>query len=493
MKKDIVGRKNELKKLSEIYSSKEAEFLAIYGRRRVGKTYLIRQFFQSKPCFFFEVTGLKDGALKVQLELFAGAISDTFYAGEVALEKPERWIDALKTLTTKIHSLPRNKKIILFFDELPWLATHKSGIVQAIDYYWNTRWSKDERIKLIVCGSAASWMLDKIIYAKGGLHNRITSRIHLMPFTLKETWNYLKFKGVDLDIIQVLQIYMVMGGIPYYLNAVSKGFSAVQNISRICFQPDGLLLDEFDRLYASLFENSDIHVALIKTLAKHRSGMSRNELLAQNKRMTSGGRFKKRLLELEEVGFVTSFIPYGRAKKGTYYRIIDEFTLFYLHWIQPFRRKMKMIPGVANYWETKENTQAYKSWSGYAFEAVCLKHTNQISNALDINSIAREFGSWRYITNKNEKSDANTGSQIDLLIDRADGIINVCEIKYHNRKFSIDKAYAKKLREKMDTFAERTQTNKQLFLTMITVHGVSKNKYSRELVNREITLRDLFI
>ncbi len=487
MKYEIVGRKNEVQKLGEILASKEAEFLVLYGRRRVGKTYLIRQFFKAQSCTFFEVTGLKDGDLKTQLQLFTHAVEETFYKGAVKLEQPKRWLDALKMLTGCIKELPEKKKIILFFDELPWLATRKSGILQALDYYWNTQWSKHPNLKLIVCGSAASWMLEKLVYAKGGLYNRITGRMLLLPFTLGETLDYLKYRGMTLNEFQVLELYMAMGGIPHYLKAVSRGLSAAQNIDRICFQPDGALLDEFNHLFASLFDRSDAHLETIQAIARRCTGLSRRQLLKETKGNTSGGTFKKRLLELEKAGFVAAFTPYGYANKGTYYRVIDEYSLFYLSWIQPVRRRLHRES--TGYWQSKSQTQPWKSWAGYAFEAVCIKHINQICYALGIAAVSKEIGSWRHLPTAGK---AEPGTQIDLLIDRADGVINICEIKHHNQKFTIDKSYADQLVHKMETFKEQTKTNKQLFLTVITAHGLVRNDYAKGLVANEIILNDLF-
>lgn len=487
MKYEIVGRKEEIKKLDEIFASKEAEFVAIYGRRRVGKTYLIHQYFNVKPCVFFEITGLKNGAPSTQIELFTRAVEEVFHKGKVKLAIPRRWLDALKLLTDHLKDLPKNKVIVLFFDELPWLATRKSGILEAIDYYWNTQWSKNPMVKLIVCGSAASWMLEKVIYAKGGLHNRMTARIHLLPFTLKETQDYLKYRGILLNETQVLELYMAMGGIPHYLKAVSRGLSAAQNINKICFEPEGLLLDEFDQLFASLFDHFDAHMEIIQVLAQTRFGLSRDELLKKIQRSSSGGTFKERLLELEAAGFIAGFIPYGHAHKGTYYRIIDEYTLFYLNWVRKIRGKIPRDS--SNYWESKSQSQAWKSWAGYAYEAVCFKHIRQICRALGIEAISKEIGSWRYIPSSQE---LKTGTQVDLLLDRADGVINICEIKHYYKKFVIDKSYAKQLKYKLEIFSEQTKTKKQLFLTMITVHGLFQNDYAKELALREITLKDLF-
>ncbi|HLP59219.1 MAG TPA: ATP-binding protein [Candidatus Deferrimicrobium sp.] len=487
MKYEIIGRKEELKKLDEIFASREAEFVAIYGRRRVGKTYLVHQYFNARSCVFFEITGLKNGAPNMQIELFTRAIEETFHKGKIKLAKPRRWLDALKLLTDHLQNLPKNKTVVLFFDELPWLATRKSGILEAIDYFWNTQWSKNPMLKLIVCGSAASWMLEKVIYAKGGLYNRMTARIHLLPFTLKEAQDYLKYRGIQLNEAQVLELYMVMGGIPHYLKAVSRGLSAAQNINKICFEPEGLLLDEFDQLFASLFDNFDAHMEIIQALAQARYGLSRDELLKKIQRSSSGGTFKERLLELEAAGFITGFTPYGYASKGTYYRIIDEYTLFYLNWVHKIRRKL--FRDSTNYWESKSQSQSWTSWAGYAYEAVCFKHIRQVCSALGIEAISKEVGSWRYFP---LSEDSKAGTQIDLLLDRVDGIINVCEIKHYNKKFAIDKSYARQLKYKLETFSDQAKTRKQLFLTMITVHGLVQNDYAKELVAAEITLKDLF-
>jgi hypothetical protein len=488
VKYEIVGRKKQIQKLYEILVSNEAEFLALYGRRRVGKTYLIRQFFSAQPCVFFEVTGIKDGDLKTQLDLFTRSMEETFYpGGGVKLERPKRWLDALDLLSNHITERTGGKKIVLFFDELPWMATQRSGILQALDHFWNTHWSRNPKLKLIVCGSAASWMLEKLVYAKGGLYNRITARMHLLPFSLKETQDYLKYRRITLNESQVLEIYMTMGGIPHYLKAVSRGLSATQNVNRICFQQDGLLSDEFQNLFASLFKDSDAHLEIILTLAQHRQGLSRDELLQKVRRSTSGGTFRRRLLELETSGFIAAFTPYDHVNKGTYYRIIDEYTLFYLNWIRPMRKSL--LRDSTNYWENKSQSTAWKTWAAYAFEAVCFKHIHQISNALGIVGISKEIGSWRYIPSRNSQS---YGAQIDLLIDRIDGIVNICEIKHYKSQFTIDKAYSRQLEHKLQIFREQNKTTKQLFLTMVTTQGVTKNEYADKLVHSEITLKDLF-
>jgi AAA+ ATPase superfamily predicted ATPase len=483
----IIGRKEEIALLKKLNDKNSAEFLAVYGRRRVGKTHLLRNFFNAQPCVYFEATGLKDGALHQQLKLFTERVSEVFLRG-VPLQLPLSWLDAFKLLTNAIEEIPHDKKIVLFFDEIPWFAKAKSGFLQALDHYWNTRWSTRPNLKLVVCGSAASWMLNNLIYAKGGLHNRLTSVIPLKPFTLHETEDYLRHLGVELNRRQILELYMVMGGIPLYLNGVQPGYSSSQIINQLCFHKDGLLFNEFSNLFASLFDTSEAHDELIRIISRSRHGLSREQILQKTKYSSSGGMFKTRLSELEEAGFIASFTPYGYLNKGTFFRVIDEYALFYLRWISPVSKRLKLSLKNTSYWESKMQSQSWKSWSGYAFESICLKHIEQIKKALGIQAIATEVGSWRY----HSKNDEESGTQIDLLIDRSDGIVNLCEIKFCQGKFILTKSYAEELSRKVSVYQTHGKTNKSVFLTLITSDGVKSNTNSTHLITNELTSNDLF-
>lgn len=484
----IIGREQAVEQLESLYRKDTADFLAVYGRRRIGKTFLIRNFFQARSGIYFEVTGLKDGALKTQLKLFADKISQVFYKN-LPIQVPKNWLEAFKLLTQAINTVPTKQKVILFIDELPWFATKRSMFVQALDYYWNTAWSIRKNLKLIVCGSAASWMIENLIHAKGGLHNRLTSVIALNPFDLYETREYLLYRGIKLDERQILEIYMAMGGVPYYLSQIEKGKSAAQNINRLCFEKGGILSTEFTDLFSSLFDDSMAHLELIRLIAQSRSGIAREELIKKANLSTSGGTFKLRLVELEEAGFIARFIPYGHKNKGTYYRIIDEYTLFYLHWIEPMLAQLNLALKSTGYWEGKAQSQKWKIWSGYAFEAICFKHIKQIKQALGINVIATEIGSWRYKTD----DPAQKGTQIDLLIDRADNVVNLCEIKYCTRKFIITKKYAEEIRNKIMLYQTHVSATKTIFPTMITVEGIQSNAQSIGLITNEVTLNKLFL
>ena len=487
MIQEIIGRKAEIQVLQKILASDEAEFIALYGRRRVGKTYLVRKFFRNTPCVFFEATGQKDGSMKDQLLNFSESISKAFFQG-LPVQPFKNWRAAFKYLTTLIKNQDANKKIVLFFDELPWMVTPRSQLMQRLDYIWNTEWSELDHVKLIVCGSAASWILEHFIHTKGGLHNRITGRICLTPFTLEETQQYLQYRGISLNHQQVAELYMVMGGVPHYLKAISKGRSAVQNINQICFTESGLLWDEFQKLYASLYRDSGIYIKLIRLIAAQKQGISINEILTKDEHFSSGGRLGQWLLELETAGFIHSFIPYGNKKKGIFYRILDEYTYFYLQWIEPFVQNTR-FKEESSYWAKVSQTPIWYNWSGYVFESMCFKHIDRIKHALGIDKIVSKTGSWRYSP---EESHSDRGAQIDLLFDRADRVITLCEIKSSFGQFTIDKAYAENLRNKVAVYRNHTKTKKQIYIAMITMHGLTHNQYSEELIVNEITLKDLF-
>lgn len=482
----LIGRHEERAILQKALDSNEAELIALYGRRRIGKTFLVRHFFAFQT-LFCEITGLKDGSMKDQLAIFARSFQKTF-PQEVPLPPLPDWRYAFELLTAELKKVPQSKKVALFFDELSWIAGRRSGFLQQLDHFWNTEWSRLKNAKVILCGSAASWMIDKVVHAKGGLHNRLTRTIVLQPFTLAETKAYLEDRKICLSLKQISELYLVFGGVPYYLNQVEKGLSAAQNINRICFRKNGALFDEFSKLYASLFRDSTNHEKIIRAMATVRQGISRDQLIDLTG-IPSGTGLNKYLYELEEAGFIASFVPYQKSRKNIYYRVIDEYSYFYLKWIKNAPRGI-FATGAHHYWEKKVGAVAWRSWAGYAFESLCFRHSLQIQKALQIEKIPAEIASWRYVPPK--CSDVK-GVQIDLLFDRGDGVISICEIKYSDEEFVIDKSYAGELRNKMEIFKKRTMGGKKhLFLVMVTPFGVKKNVYAEELVTNEVSLEDLF-
>lgn len=481
----IVGRLREKKLLGELIKSKKSEFIAIYGRRRIGKTYLIKNHISSFPCVFFHVTGLQKGSSKEQLEEFAKQIGKTFY-NSPSIVPQTSWRGAFEDLTDAINKVPKEKTVVLFFDEFPWMATPRSRLLTALELYWNRYWVFDKRIKLIICGSATSWIIENIINNKGGLHNRVTRTIHLKAFTLHETESFLKEHQIHLNHKQILDLYTVLGGVPLYLSFVRKGQSAHQCIDELCFQNDGPLVKEFDRLFESLFDDSKPYKDLIRIIAKHRYGVGQSDLITLSK-LPDGGGTVRRLHQLEEAGFITSLVPYGHKDRGVYYVMDDEYSLFYLRWIEPNLKSIAKKAIKEGFWTSQSNQPSWKIWAGLAFESICYKHLDQIRKALNIDP-GSIIGTWRFVP----KSKDQEGTQIDLLFDRPDGTITICEIKCSDSPFTIDKPYAQALLKKMEIFRKQTRTKKQMFLSMITTFGLKPTMYSEEIVTSEVTLEGLF-
>jgi hypothetical protein len=472
----LIGRKKEQETLLALLHSPEPEMVAIVGRRRVGKTFLIRTVYENR--IDFELTGIQNATQEKQLQHFHTQLKIQF--GRKAPKKlPTDWMDAFWQLISILDKLKKTEKAVIFLDELSWLATPKSGFLEALGFFWNS-WASKRNIVVVICGSAASWMIQKVIYDKGGLHNRITKRIDLQPFTLYETELYLKSRKVSADRYQILQLYMAMGGIPHYLKEVAAGKSAIQNIDAMCFSQGGLLNDEFSKLYPALFEHADNHIAIVRALSQKWKGMSRVEIVASTK-LPDGGGLTNTIEELVSCGFVSAYYPFGKKKKDMLYRLTDEYSLFYLHFIENHRIQED------NIWQHLSQTQTWKSWSGYAFESICLKHLGQLKKALGISGIYAEASSYFHKGTQTEQ-----GIQIDLVLDRKDHTINLFEMKFYTDKWRLNKLEATELREKVNLFKLLSKTKKQVFLTLVTTFGIKTNEYSLGLIDNDIDMDVLF-
>lgn len=477
----VIGRREEQAILNRLLRTPRPELIAVYGRRRVGKTYLVRTLMKAQ--IIFSMSGVHDASLADQLQNFSIALRKALQSS-APLAVPDSWVQAFAQLDRYLlDPLIKNKPAVLFFDEFPWIHTPRSNFLQAFDHWWNSSGTQRAHLKVVICGSAASWMIDKVINSKGGLHNRVTQKIRLLPFTLGETAAYLKYLGVTLDHYQLLQLYMAVGGIPYYLQSAEPGESAAGIIDRLCFTKDGMLRREFENLYQSLFINAQQHEKVVRALAQKGRGLDRDEIITTCG-FTSGGTTTKLLLELEESGFITPYIPFGKKTNENLYKLSDEYSLFYLKFIEGAKATG------AGSWLRKAGTASYKSWCGFAFESVCLKHTPQVKQALGIAGVLTEESGWRY---QPAKVDGDKGVQIDLVIDRKDHCINICEIKFSEGVFVIDKKYAVALDHKVHTFRRETRTRKTLFLTMITTYGTARNSYYTGRVTAEVTMEALFL
>ena len=469
----IIGRKDEQKILLAAAQSEYSELIAVYGRRRIGKTYLIRETFGYK--FTFQHTGLANARTKDQLFSFAISLRD---AGYDDCPTPQSWLEAFSLLSHFLTNSTDEKKII-FLDELPWMDTPRSNFISAFEHFWNGWASARKDIVLIICGSATSWIINKVINDHGGLHNRVTQRIALQPFTLKECEMFAQSKGLEMNRYQIAECYMILGGIPFYWNLLEKGFSLAQNIDRIFFSGNGRLTNEFNLLYASLFKSPEQYIDVVTALGRKKTGMTREEIITAINKPSSGA-LSKVLEELEYCGFIRKYSGYDKKTKQSIYQLIDNYTLFYFKFIRQNRNNDE------HFWSASIDSALHRAWSGLAFERLCMAHTQQIKSALGISGVLSNICSWR-----KEADENGPGAQIDLLIDRNDQVVNICEMKYSLSEFSIDADYERNLRNKKSAFIEATKTRKAVHLTMITTYGICRNSHSG-IVQSEITLEDLF-
>jgi hypothetical protein len=474
----LIGRIAEQEQLARAMASGRPELIAVHGRRRIGKTHLVRLYFAKELCF--ETTGVSELSRAHQLRNFANRLrQETGFQHAV----PRDWTEAFEELIRYLDPLLRaGGRKVVFFDELPWLASRKSGFLPAFDHFWNSWGTRQRNLIVVICGSAASWMIAKVLHQKGGLHNRVTSSIHLQPFSLSEIDAYLRAAGINFEPQQIVELAMAIGGVPFYLNQVRKGWSAAQNIHALFFAPNAPLRDEFSQVFAALFERHERHLQVIRALTKRQSGLQRNDIIRETGLETGGG-LTTILEELEASGFVCRMMPLGRTTRDPYYRLLDELTLFHLRWVE------KQGSGAAaRDWPGQRLAPAGSAWSGYAFENLCLRHSAQIKKALGMAAIPATVSTWRH----QPKAKGETGAQIDLLFDRADGVITVCEMKFSEKEFVIDKAYARDLRSKLEVFRRVTATRKAVFLAIVTTAGLRPNEYQAELVQNVVELQALF-
>ncbi len=476
----IVGRKREQQIINQRLESGKAELIAVYGRRRVGKTFLIRKMFDGR--FAFSFTGLYEVARVAQLEQFRLALQQ--YSG-APVPKLSTWFDAFAALREYLSSFPSEKQIIVFLDELPWMDTPKSNFIAAFGYFWNTWASMIPNLKLIVCGSATTWMMSRLIGDKGGLYGRVTRQIYLAPFTLGETEEFLaEVKHVTFTRQQVLDVYMMLGGIPYYLDMIDGDVPLDACVDSMLFARDAPLRNEFEFIFRSLFSNSTHYRRVVEVLSTRLRGMTRKELM-EALRLKTGGQLSEILDNLIKCDFIRKYAAIGKSEREAIFQLTDLYSLFYMRFVAGNNGQDE------HFWSNMRNDGSRNAWSGYAFEQVCFHHVLQIKKKLGISGILSNVYSWACRPFTDASGAEWKGGQIDMLIERADGAINICEMKYAKDEYVIDADYAQRLRERESSFVAATKTKKALLHTFVTTFGVKKSRYSG-LVNSEVTMDDLF-
>ncbi|MBQ6227365.1 MAG: ATP-binding protein [Prevotella sp.] len=470
----IIGRKEEIKILERKYNSKKSEFVIVYGRRRIGKTFLVNELFSER--FTFSFVGARKQKAKTQLQRFATQLK--LYSGSRYTPMLRNWEEAFDELRTLIESKPDNERKVIFFDEMPWIDTPRSSFIDALEYFWNAWAAQRSDILFIACGSATSWMVNRLVKNKGGLHNRITEQVYLRPFRLGECEEYLHDNGCYWDRYTIMQCFMAMGGVPYYLGLLNPEQSLAQNIDRLFFSKNAPMQEEFDELFNALFIHADKYITVMKSLSAQRKGLLRSEIIEKTK--LSGGELTRILENLTRCDFVETYNQYKSSVRNTLYRVSDPYTLFYYKFLATNNSKDN------HWWTNNMNTHSVEAWEGFSFEMVCRIHLEQIKMKLGISGISTETSTWRKIGEGPEK-----GAQIDLVIDRSDRVINLCEMKFSETPFTITKDYEEKLRLRMAIFKESTKTRKSVVNTMVTTYGVLPGKHS-SIIHSEVILDDLF-
>jgi len=473
----LIGREKEQKVLQYALQEEYSQFIAVYGRRRVGKTFLIRESYNYQ--FAFQYTGAAKLTARKQLVRFRNALKQHGLKNVPSLTN---WMDAFYELERYLTSLPDGKKVV-FLDELSWMDAPRSNFLSVLESFWNGWATMRKDIILVVCGSSTSWMVKNILRNRGGLHNRLNHRIVLRPFSLKRTEELCKHLHLGYTRQQVMDAYMVFGGVPYYWTLLQKGASLTMDIDRLIFSEDGDLHHEYEELYYSLFKQPDLYIRTIEVLAQCKSGLTRDQLIdawGDKADKLSGTKVTKILDDLEWCGFIRKYHMIGKKKKGSIFQLIDHFTIFYLDFMSAHV--------AADFWQKQIGSPQYNTWCGYAFERVCLWHVDQIKKALGISGIYTEQYAWRQTANAQDSSE---GAQVDLLIDRRDGIIDLCEIKHYKTAFAISASYAEELQRREILFREATQTNKAVHTVMITSNGLVHNEHTANILG-EVTIDDLF-
>ena len=470
---ELIGRKKECQELQRCVDSDRSELVVVYGRRRVGKTFLIEEFFSQK--FDFRYVGAHGMTTRRQLKNFAHVLT-TFSGLKYSFQD---WDDAFYALEDYLATLPTDRKLIVFIDEMPWMDSGRSNFVTALENFWNG-WAMSRRnIMLVATGSATSWMRDKLVANKGGLHARITSRLHLSPFTLLETENYLQSRGIDWDRYNITQAYMLLGGIPFYYSLLLPTLSLAQNVDHLFFSESSILKAEFDELYTALFSNTEQYLNVVKLLSENKQGLTCGEI--SDKLNFAGGKISTILKNLERSDMIERWQTFGKKKRGVIYKLTDFYTLFYYKFVASNLSKDE------HWWTNNLNSRSIMSWMGNAFELICMKHSAQIKSALGISGMNTEISTWQIQSDEEIPS----GAQIDMIIERADRIIHLCEIKFSEDVYMITKEYDQHIRERLSIFKYATRTKKTVVTTFITTYGVANGKY-RSLVHSEVKLDDLF-
>ena len=469
----IIGRREEIRELEKCEKSKKSELVCVYGRRRVGKTYLVEQSFAN--LFAFRATGVESGNTRTQLKSFYQRLVE---AGDTERRVPQDWFEAFSRLERILAAENIRRSIhgkrIVFFDEFPWFATPRSDFLEAFGEFWNRCGTAQGDFLFIICGSATSWIIKNILEDTGSLYNRVTSQIFLRPFSLRETELYMESRVFGWSRRQIVECQMIFGGLPYFFDLLNPDESLTWNINALIFKPHALLRHESKKLLEATLKKSPAYNDILKCLSSHYYGMQKNACFASLD--ISQGTFSRAVEDLIKCGYVHESVD--RYSKGHPLRLqlIDPFLLFHYNFLE------KGYSETTRFEDFKSDTGRYNNWRGHAFEILCMYHIDHIKNALGISGVRTNSYAW--VSEKNE-------AQIDLVLDRDDGIVNICEEKYTDTAFAVSAEYEERLLKKMDIYRAETKTKKALKIVMICTENLAGTA-NTEHITRVLTLDDLF-
>ncbi len=472
----LVARSAETDELKRCERSGKSELVCVYGRRRVGKTYLVEQTFSGS--FAFRATGVEGGNMRQQLKSFNQRLQEH---GDPQRTIPKNWFEAFSRLDIVLSRedaarSPYGKKVV-FLDEFPWFATARSEFLMAFGEFWNRRGTAGDDIMVVICGSATSWIVGNVLENTGSLYNRVTSQVYLEPFCLGDAERFFVDRGFGWTRSQIAESHMVFGGLPYFLELLDPNESLRANIERLCFAPHALLAHESSKLLEATLKKSPAYDRLLSYLAKHRCGVEKQACFEQTG--LAKGTFARAVDDLLKCGYIREFKVPTKRGKPLFLQLVDPFLLFHYRFLSK-----KSGDRVGSWSDCIQDEARYKSWRGCSFEILCVLHEAQIKRALGISGVRTRCYPWT--------SDQGAGgAQIDLVIERDDGIINICEMRCTDRPFSMDAATEASLLNKVDVFKRETGAKNPVKIVVVSASGIAGVAHT-EYISRTITLDDLF-
>ena len=417
----FVGRKKELSLLEESYLSSKSEIFTVYGRRRIGKSTLIEIFARQKPNFFsFE--GIEGQNSSFQIKHFTEMLKKQLQDPLLSSIQFQSWDAVFTYVSERLMTKTRpNEKIIFFLDEIQWMAAGRSSFISLLKYYWDNYWKKSN-VLMILCGSIASFMVNKVVHSKA-LYGRIDHEILLKGLHPFEAKAFFADKHKSTE--EILKYYLILGTIPKYLEYINPSRSFQWNMNKLFFSSHGSMINEIKKIFYSQFKESTIYFDIVKLL---KSGPLALSEICTRLKIKSGGGLKRYLTNLENAEIIRSHVPFNRKANSRLkkYVLSDEYLNFYFKYLEPNLRIIEESESEKLFETLTKNS--FDVWLGFAFEKFCIKHNSWLADLMGFKDDV--LIASPYFERKDQRF------QIDLVYLRADKVITICEIKHHTKPLS---------------------------------------------------------